>query len=66
MDHNLSVNILKFDVKIAFSSGLARSYLDFLLSFGYPLKVGSHDPVLVQLSFQIILCMMKNVDVHTI
>ena len=30
------------------------------------LKVGSHDPILVQLLFQIFLCMMKNVGVHTI
>ena len=30
------------------------------------LKVGSYDPILVQLSFQIFLCMMKNVGVHTI
>ena len=30
------------------------------------LKVGSHNPILVQLSFQIFLCMMKNVGVHTI
>ena len=30
------------------------------------LKVGSHDPILVQLSFQFFLCMMKNVGVHTI
>ena len=29
-------------------------------------KVGSHDPVLVQLSFQIFFCMKKNVGVHTI
>ena len=29
-------------------------------------KVGSHDPIFVQLSFQIFLCMMKNVGVHTI
>ena len=27
------------------------------------IKVGSHDPILVQLSFQIFLCMMKNVGV---
>ena len=39
MDHKLSVNILKFDVRTAFPSGLARSYLDFLLSFDYPLRV---------------------------
>ena len=30
------------------------------------LKVGSHHPILVQLSFQIFLCMMRNVGVHTI
>ena len=30
------------------------------------IKVGSHDPILFQLSFQIFLCMMKNVGVHTI
>ena len=41
MDHKLSVNILKFDVRIAFPSGLARSYLDFLLSFDYPLSINS-------------------------
>ena len=29
----------QFDVRIAFSSGLVRSYLDFLLSFDYPLRV---------------------------
>ena len=29
----------KFDVRIAFPSGLAKSYLDFLLSFDYPLRV---------------------------
>ena len=29
----------KFDVRIAFPSGLSRSYLDFLLSFDYPLSV---------------------------
>ena len=29
----------QFDVRIAFASGLARSYLDFLLSFDYPLRV---------------------------
>ena len=29
----------QFDVRIAFPSGLARSYLDFLLSFDYPLRV---------------------------
>ena len=29
----------KFDVRIAFPSGLVRSYLDFLLSFDYPLRV---------------------------
>ena len=29
-------------------------------------KVGSYDPVLVQLSFQIFSCLMKNADVHTI
>ena len=29
-------------------------------------KVGSHDPILVQLSFQIFLRMMENVGVHTI
>ena len=28
-----------FDVRIAFPSGLTRSYLDFLLSFDYPLRV---------------------------
>ena len=28
-----------FDVMTAFPSGLARSYLDFLLSFDYPLRV---------------------------
>ena len=39
MDHKLSVNILMFDVRIAFPPGLARSYLDFLLSFDYPLRV---------------------------
>ena len=33
---------------------------------GGGLKLGSHDPILVQLSFQIFLCMMKNVGVHTI
>ena len=27
------------DVRIAFPSGLVRSYLDFLLSFDYPLRV---------------------------
>ena len=27
------------DVRIAFPSGLIRSYLDFLLSFDYPLRV---------------------------
>ena len=31
----------KFDVRIAFPSGLVRSYLDFLLSFDYPLKEAS-------------------------
>ena len=39
----LSVNMLTdmyyFDVRIAFPSGLVRSYLDFLLSFDYPLRV---------------------------
>ena len=39
MDHKLSVNIVKFDVRIAFPSELARSYLGFLLSFDYPLRV---------------------------
>ena len=34
--------------------------------FNFVVKVGSHDPILVQLSFQIFLCMMKNVGVHTI
>ena len=29
-------------------------------------KVGSHDPILVQLSFKSVLCMMENVGVHTI
>ena len=29
----------QFDVRIAFPSGLARSYLDFLLSFDQPLRV---------------------------
>ena len=28
----------KFDVRIAFPSGLVRSYLDFLLSFDYHLR----------------------------
>ena len=28
-----------FDVRIAFPFGLVRSYLDFLLSFEYPLRV---------------------------
>ena len=32
----------------------------------FKIKVGSHDPILVQLSFQIFLCMMKNVGIHTI
>ena len=42
MDHKLSVNILLIsliDVRIAFPSGLARSYLDFHFSFDYPLRV---------------------------
>ena len=30
------------------------------------LKVGPHDPISVQSSFQIFLCMMKNVGVHRI
>ena len=29
----------QFDIRIAFPSGQARSYLDFLLSFDYPLRV---------------------------
>ena len=29
-------------------------------------KVSSHDPILVQLSFKSLLCMMENVGVHTI
>ena len=29
----------QFDVRIAFPSGLVRSYLDFLLSFDCPLRV---------------------------
>ena len=29
----------QFDVRIAFPSGQARSYLDFLLSFDCPLRV---------------------------
>ena len=29
----------QFDVRIAFPSGLVRSYLDFLSSFDYPLRV---------------------------
>ena len=28
-----------FDVRVAFPSGLERSYLDFLLSYDYPLRV---------------------------
>ena len=28
-----------FDVRIGFLSGLARSYIDFLLPFDYPLRV---------------------------
>ena len=36
--------------------------LNILIGF----KVGSHNPIFVQLSFQIFLCMMKNVGVHTI
>ena len=39
---------------------------DWLFTRTFFLKVGSHDPVLVQLSFQIFLCMMKNVGVCTI
>ena len=30
------------------------------------LKVGSHDPIFVQLSFRIFLCVTRNVGVHTI
>ena len=41
-------------------------YLNLLSGNFVCFKVGSHDPILVQLSFQIFLCMMKNVGVHTI
>ena len=34
--------------------------------FSLNVKVSSHDPILVQLSFQIFLCMIENVVVHTI
>ena len=30
------------------------------------LKVGSHDPILVQLSFKSFLCMMENAGVYTV
>ena len=33
------VDMSWLDVRVAFPSGLVRSYLDFLLSFDYPLKV---------------------------
>ena len=36
---DLRLSILWFDVRIAFPSRLTRSYLDFLLSFDYPLRV---------------------------
>ena len=52
----------------AFNDCIAKLY--WSENHGYdPLrgvKVGSHDPILVQLSFQIFLCMMKNVGDHTI
>ena len=39
MDHELSVNMKSFDVRVAFPFGLVRSYLDFLLSYDYPVRV---------------------------
>ena len=39
-----------FNVRIAFPSGLVRSYLDFLLSFGYPLRVVIHFKVIAKAS----------------
>ena len=32
-------DMIYFDVRIGFPSGLVKSYLDFLLSFNYPLGV---------------------------
>ena len=42
MDPKLSVNMIgmnQFDVRTAFPSRLVKSYLDFLLSFDYPIRV---------------------------
>ena len=33
------VDISWFDARVAFPSGLVRSYLDFLLFYDYPLRV---------------------------
>ena len=43
-----------------------KTMASFLVVYVIYVKVGSHDPILVQLSFQIFLFMMKNVGVHTI
>ena len=53
---NLSHKIFAIDTWRAVICSLGHGHI----------KVGSHDPVLVQLSFQIFLCMMKNVGIHTI
>ena len=44
------------------NSHLEKRVLFFLIH----LKVGSHDPVLVQLSLKSFLCMMENVGIHKI